>query len=404
MLPEHIHLNTIAANPWVGRLTVTGVNFANPWENQLGGDPFPLPPFSSASPFVPGGTFVNWQYNMRPMYVQTRNITVQKQIAANWLVSASYLGNQSTHLLSPQAFNPAIFLGNTSQCTINGVVINGCNTTGSTAERRKLTLLNPSQGRFFGDVIDGDSGGTGNYNGMLLSVQRRLSRRVGLNANYTWSHCISDYVFDAVSPAGQTYTNPEDRGFDRGNCNTSASDRRHIVNVAAITETPGFAGRWYGQVARGWRLSTIITGQSGPWLNVTTGSIDSALSGISNQRANQIAPNIYGSGFRQYLNASPFALPASGTLGNLGAGSIAGPGYVTVNLGLFRSFRVRERQTLEFRAEGSNLLNTVNFGNPNTSVGTSTFGQITSTAGGTGAGFVAPGDPRILQFALKYIF
>jgi hypothetical protein len=48
-------------------------------------------------------------------------------------------------------------------------------------------------------------------------------------------------------------------------------------------------------------------------------------------------------------------------------------------------------------------LNTV-ISNPNTGVGTSAFGQINSTAAGTGSGFVAPADPRIMQFAVKYVF
>ncbi len=81
-----------------------------------------------------------------------------------------------------------------------------------------------------------------------------------------------------------------------------------------------------------------------------------------------------------------------------------GPSSVAVNMGLSRIFRLRERHNLELRAEASNVLNSVNFGNPNTSVGTSTFGQITSTAGGAGLGFVAPGDPRIMQFVCKYSF
>ncbi|MBZ5621607.1 MAG: hypothetical protein LAQ69_23190, partial [Acidobacteriia bacterium] len=148
----------------------------------------------------------------------------------------------------------------------------------------------------------------------------------------------------------------------------------------------------------------IITGQTGSWLNVTTGSVDSALSGILNQRASQIGPDIYGTGISHYLSAPAFALPATGTLSNLGAGSVKGPGFVAVNMSLSRAFSVWERGRLEFRAEASNILNTVNFGSPNTSVGTSTFGQITTTAGGTGSGFVAPGDPRIMQFAVKYIF
>ncbi|MBZ5625815.1 MAG: carboxypeptidase regulatory-like domain-containing protein, partial [Acidobacteriia bacterium] len=403
LLPAQTHLNTIAANPWVGRTTVTGVNFANPWQNQPGGDPFPLPPFSPDSAFGPGGTFVTWDYNMRPTYVQSRNLTVERQIGENWLVSASYLGNQSTHLVSPQALNPAVFLGNTPACTLNGITISACNTTASTAQRRRFSLLNPSQGQYFGDVTYEDFGGTGNYNGLLVSVERRVHRGVTINANYTWSHCISDYVFDSVPTAGQDYTKPDNRHFDRGNCNSSGVDRRQILNVSTIVETPRFSGLWLGMLASRWRVSTIITGQTGSWLNVTTGSVDSALSGIANQRANQIASDIHGAGFSHYLSPSAFALPAIGTAGNLGAGSVEGPGFVAVNMSLSRAFSIRERGRLEFRAEASNILNTVNFGNPNTSVGTSAFGQITTTAGGAGSGFVAPGDPRIMQFAVKYI-
>jgi hypothetical protein len=404
LLPAQTHANTIAANPWVGKTTLAGVNFANPWQNQPGGDPFPLPPFTPDSPFVPGGAFVTWDYHMRPTYVQARNLTVERQIGANWLVSASYLGNQSTHLLSPQALNPGVFLGNTPACTLNGVTIAACNTPASTAQRRRFSLLNPSQGKYYGDVIYEDFGGTGNYNGLLASVQRRVHRGVTINANYTWSHCISDYVFDSIPLPGTTYTNPGNRHFDRGNCNSSALDRRQILNVSAIVETPRVRGHWLGMLASYWKVSTIVTGQSGSWLNVTTGSVDSALSGILNQRATQIGPEIYGTGFSHYLSEPAFALPATGTLGNLGAGSVKGPGFVAVNMSLSRAFSVWERGRLEFRAEASNILNTVNFGNPNTSVGTSTFGQITTTAGGTGSGFVAPGDPRIMQFAVKYIF
>jgi hypothetical protein len=402
--PAQTHLGTIAVNPWVGRVLLAGVNFANPWQNQSGGNPFPLPPIDGNATFVPGGTFINWDYDMRPPSVQARNLTIERQIRTNWLLSASYIGSQTIHLISLQAFNPAVFLGNTPMCTVNGITIAACNTAASTAQRRKMSLLNPAQGRFFGDVGYGDFGGTANYNGLLLAVQRRFGQGITVNANYTWSHCISDYIVDSQWLQGQGYTNPGNRRFDRGNCNTSATDRRQILNVSSIVETPRLSRRWANVLAGGWRVSTIISGQTGPALNVTTGSVDVALSGIANQRPNQLSPNVYGSGHQRFLDSSAFALPAVGTLGNSGAGSILGPGFVTVNGGLARTLRVSEGQTLELRIEASNVLNTVNFGNPNTNVGTSTFGQITSTAAGQGSGFVSPGDARIMQFAIKYAF
>ena len=83
---------------------------------------------------------------------------------------------------------------------------------------------------------------------------------------------------------------------------------------------------------------------------------------------------------------------------------IRGPGFVTANMRLYRTFRIREGQNLELRAEGSNILNTVNFGNPNLVQKTPTFRQNYYACAGTGSGFAGPGYPRISQFAINYIF
>jgi hypothetical protein len=214
--PAQTHLGTIAVNPWVGRVLLAGVNFADPWQNQAGGNPFPLPPIDANAAFVPGGTFINWDYDMRPPYVQARNLTIERQVGTDWLLSASYIGSHTIHLISLQAFNPAVFLGNTPTCNVNGITIAACNTAVSTAQRRKMSLLNPAQGRFYGDVGHGDYGGTANYDGLLLSVQRRFGHGVTVSANYTWSHCISDYIVDSQLLQGQGYTNPNNRRFDRG--------------------------------------------------------------------------------------------------------------------------------------------------------------------------------------------
>jgi len=77
----------------------------------------------------------------------------------------------------------------------------------------------------------------------------------------------------------------------------------------------------------------------------------------------------------------------------MGARNILGPGFVGIDMGLTRKFQVREGQSIEFRAEAFNLPNHLNPGNPVTNLSSSTFGRIQSAD-----------DPRILQFALKYIF
>ena len=94
-----------------------------------------------------------------------------------------------------------------------------------------------------------------------------------------------------------------------------------------------------------------------------------------------------------FLNPAAFAQPALGTLGNVGRNSVAGPTSWQFDAALSRVFQFRESQRLEFRAEAFNLTNSFRPNNPNSSINNNLFGQIRTAK-----------DPRILQFALKYVF
>jgi hypothetical protein len=239
-----------------------------------------------------------------------------------------------------------------------------------------------------------DTGGTASYNGLVLGVQRRATRGVTINANYTWSHCISDpWVTTGGVLGNQSYTNPDNRRFDRGNCSIGTIDQRHLFNFSAVAETPRFSNSMLRTVGSGWRASTIFRILSGDYLTITT-SQDRALNATVLQRVNQISGSGYGDrSVKNYLNSSAFALPALGTLGNSGMGSIAGPGYWQLDTALTRTFQIREAQKLEFRAEAFNLTNAFRMNDPVTNFNASNFGQVISAK-----------DPRIMQFALKYIF
>jgi hypothetical protein len=128
-------------------------------------------------------------------------------------------------------------------------------------------------------------------------------------------------------------------------------------------------------------------------LTITT-STDVALNGIGNQRANQLSGDPYGNkSITKYINPAAFALPAQGTFGNAGVGSIAGPGYWQFDAALSRAFQLRERRRIELRAEAFNVTNRATWNDPATNINSNIFGQITSAK-----------DPRIMQFALKYFF
>ena len=231
--------------------------------------------------------------------------------------------------------------------------------------------------------------------GLILNLDRRSVNGVTVGGNYTWSHCYGDQTDasgDGPNP-GQGYTNPLNRDFDRGNCD---SDRRHVLNLTGVAQTPKFASRTLNIVASGWRVTGIYKFTSGRPLNILIG-IDQALNGVQFQRAHQVLENPYGdkSGrpLTNFLNPAAFTQPALGTLGNVGRNSVQAPSTWQLDMGLSRSFQVREGQRLEFRAEAFNLTNSFRADNPPNALNNNLFGQLRVAK-----------DPRILQFALKYVF
>ncbi len=382
--------------PWGNRLTFTSLpgGFDNPYQGVAGGNPFPYALDKNVT-FAPLGFFYTQSADLRTPNVESWNLSVQQQVAKDWLVSASYLANVSRHLWGNRSINPAVYIPG-GACTINGVTYNPCSTTANTDQRRRLTLERPQDGALVGFMAEADDGGTQNYQGMLLSVQRRAASGVIVSGNYTLSHCIGPYA-TLYNPMGahpnDTYTDPNNRQLDVGNCD---SDRRHILNLTAVAETPRFSNPAVRTLATGWRFSGIYRTSAGGPLSVESG-VDRTLTGIGHQRMNQVLASGYGdrSGgpLTSYLNPSAFSLPDLGANGNIGRNSLRGPRTWAFDVALSRIFQIREGQKLEFRAEAFNLTNSFRPGNPNAIFSSNTFGVIRTSD-----------DPRIMQFALKYVF
>jgi hypothetical protein len=384
------------------------LNFADPWSTVAGGDPFTAP-FGPNSPFVPFGSYVAMQPDAKATTVYSWNLSLQHQFGSSWLVSATYLGTETAHLWVSYQVNPAVLVPSTFPIgTCPAGVVTGCNSTTNTNQRRLAYLKNPQEGQYLGFVDQLESGGTVSYNGLLLSVQKRLSRGVSLNANYTWAHCIGDITqASTVAGTGAGLLDPNNRRFDRGNCQTptldgtQALDRRHIGNFTAVLQSPKFNSRALRAAASDWVLSTSYRVLSSASQTVTTG-IDRQLSGSAgtNQRPNQILANPLCDNPRPscWINPAAFAQPALGTLGNSGRSSIRGPGRWDLDMALSRIFRVREKMTLEARGEAFNLTNSFRAGGSGLATVTTAFnnpqfGQILNAQ-----------DPRILQLAMKFVF
>src|SRR5207253_11307630 len=195
------------------------------------------------------------------------------------------------------------------------------------------------------------------------------------------------------------------RDGGRGNC---LSDRRQLLNFTPVLEMPNFQRPLLRHIASGWRLSTIYSYRTGEFVNVTaTGGNDFARNGTNT--GNQLADYVGGDKIGEHsgrpltvwFNKSAYANPALGTIGNAGTRAVAGPSHFDFNMALVRTFRVKESQRFEFRYEVYNVTNSFRPLLDQPGGGTIVSREITSPLFGQ---LRVSDDPRIMQFALKYLF
>ncbi len=313
------------------------------------------------------------------MYMQQWSLSVQRQLAGNWMLSANYIGNNAMHLRASYEANPAVY-------------VPGSSTTANTNQRRVLYRINPVAGFLFSTITTMDDGATTSYNALRLSLQHRFAHNFSLLSVYTYSHCMQNAqtIGNRLSTASNTYQNPYHRDADTASCD---SDLRHVLNTSFVYETPKFANRGLDAVLGHWRPSFLFSIRPG-FLFYPTSGIDNSLTGVGLDR-----PNVVGNAYVKntnslvWINPAAFALNPLGTFGNAGYNSLQGPGSFSMDANLTRVFQIREQHRIDLRFEFFNPLNHTTFNNPGTNLRSSTFGLIQSS-----------NDPRILQFALKYSF
>ncbi len=372
-----LFFNTRFANnpPWGAQITLTSPSggLTDPWVGYPGGNPFPaLGTGWATQPFPTAGVYVNAPIDTKPTTLQQWNIGAQHQLA-DWLLTASYLGNHSSHLWRATELNYAVYSPGATTATTNA--------------RRFLVLRNPAYGAFYGTIGQLDDTGRANYDGLLVSAQKRLKGGLSALVNYTLSKCMSDPATTELT--GPTIVDPTNPNLDYSACD---SDRRHVVNVSGVWHTPVFSNPTVNAIFGDWQIAPLVRWQSGGPYTVTTG-VDNALSGTGGQRAVQLSDDIYGAKtVDNYLNAAAFGSPLAGTYSTLKPNAFYGPSRLQNDLALTRNFKVSTK-TFQFRWEVFNVMNTTNLANPTSALNSSNFGRILSA-----------GDPRIMQFAFKFDF
>lgn len=374
------------------------LSFSSPWSTgtQIG-DPFPIPtnPTAANAIFPKSVQYIVFDQNFRPPYTIQWTASIQHEFGSGWQFQIDYIGNKTTFAPLGLPINPAVYIPG----TCNG---SPCSTVGNQASRFALTLANPTQGpRFAGG---GGSGATwiasradASYQGMVATIQHRLSSTFSLMANYTWSHCID--IEDAQGDTTKsTVENPNDIRMDRANC---GFDYRHVANGSLIVMSNFHLNRLANTLLNNWQLAPLFHITDGQPINVSSGQ-DTSLTDMGNDRPNLINPGqIYtgkaitrtSAGNMYYLSAGAFAQASLGTYGNVGRNSLRGFNNVQIDAEINRSFPLKEQMALHLRLEAFNVINHPNLGNPNSSLASSTFGQVTSS-----------GSPRIFQVAAKLTF
>lgn len=371
--PSNIFNTVIQGVPWTPQATLQGpLQLSNPYGGNAPIDPVNFVPTSSL-------VFPNYlayqvpRTTLRPGYVQSWNLVVERQLRSDLLIRAAYVASKGTRLMNEIQANPGIYAPGATAGNINA--------------RRPIPRI--------ASLYLFDSMSNSSYQSGQLTIQKRYARGFSLLANYTWSKSIDD----SSDPTG--YTPGPDPWNHRNNRGPADFDITHRLVISAVWELPRLekASIPVRAVLGGWQANGIYTAETGLPLTIVSG-VNNALDGESGDFADyKGGPWNLGGGrarkdeIAQWFDTSQFTVNAIGTIGSGRRTQLRSPADSNVDFSLFKNFALKERTSLQFRAEAFNLLNHPNLGPPANTVTSPTFGRITTAL-----------DPRILQLALKFIF
>ena len=345
---------------------------------------FPVKQFLPDTPFAdPLYTIVVDRKFLLPS-TQNWNLTVEREVLPGTILRIGYVGTKATHLKGEYDQNAPIYDYKLSLAE-NRNTIN---------ERRPI--------KGYQNIIRMMHGLGSNYHALQITADKRYARGVTANVSYTWGKTI-DYLSENRW-GSEARVNPFDFSRDRGLSNW---DRRHRVVGSAVWELPKLTQTSLPAavkgIAGGWRLSGVVTLQSGrPFTINSTGN---PMAGAGNVRADLVGSGYpildpgrsKGEKIARYFDVTRFANAAPGTWGTLGRNTLIGPGYANIDVSMAKSFglrMIRESAEGELRCDFFNLPNATHLGTPVTGRTNARFGEILTTNG----------DPRILQLGLKISF
>jgi len=353
--------------------------------NIVGGQPiFPTTVniAEACSPSSPCGVF-SVNRNFRPSYNQNYSFNMERSLSPSVIAQIGYVGSQGRHLLS--------------LLDINQVA------PGVYGSSLALQAARPyyTQYQQYGNINQIESIGTSNYNSLQTQLRMTNWHRLTTSATYTWSHNLDEVTaFRGALPQ-------DSRNF-KGDYSNSDLDSRNTFTAFFSYAVPGSS---FGpkEISNGWHVNSLLAFHSGlPFTVHASGDISGTNEG--NDRAVLVGDPMKGyqgqKVFANWLNPAAFADPAPGTFGTLRRNQFYGPGYSDVDLSVFKDTHIKERVTIQLRAEMFNLSNRVNFAPPagNGVTANGNFSLNDTIGDYNGAPGIGTGEAFNTQFGAKVIF
>ena len=307
--------------------------------------------------------------NYRLPYVQVWNLNLQRTLPWNILLNIGYNGSKGSRLDIIDA--PGVFVQN----------IGGLQTTTLPTAVNNPALSVPYNYE--------NSVAFSNYNALTFSARKRMSDFIALGATYTYSHSIDDattFGGNGGTTSGGIVQNWQDITAEESN---SSFDVRHQVRGEFVYELPfgpdrhmlttGWAGHALSEVSFSGDFG-FATG------NPLTPRYQASVQDVARGTTNTLRPDRVagaslttgGGSLGNWFNKAAFTAPAN-VYGTASRFSIPGPSAWTFDTSASKSIRFGDMRTMELRATAENVLNTVQYSGVDSTLGSATYGQVTST-------------------------
>ncbi len=281
-----------------------------------------------------------WSFdpNFRVGYVQTWNVTIQRDMPWALIMTAGYLGNKGTR--GQQTFLPNTY---------------------------PVGAVNPCPTCPVGFYYETTNGNSTRQQGQL-QMRRRLRNGLTATATYTYSKSIDDAGLGG-SAAGLVAQNWLDLSAERA---LSGFDQRHLLSFQGQYSTGvGIGGGtllsgWRGTMVKDWTIVTNVNVGSGLPLSPSCAACVVNNTGINGTvRPEYTGADLYAAPDGRFLNPLAFTTPLLGYWGNAGRNSITGPSQFNMSASMQRTFRLGDRYNADIRLDAANVLNHVVFGSWN---------------------------------------